>query len=105
MFGFWEFAGTIVFLIVLFAGAVTALKSRWGWFVLGLATGGIIWPLTRHRAGQAGQRLERVVLRAAQEGAGAPRVPAASRIAPAPAASRPRRPSLCLRPCARRRTH
>jgi hypothetical protein len=46
MFGFWEFAGTIVFLIVLFAGAVTAFKGRWGWFFLGLATGGIIWPLT-----------------------------------------------------------
>jgi hypothetical protein len=46
MFGFWEFAGTIVFLTVMFGGAVTALKGRWGWFLVGLATGGIIWPLT-----------------------------------------------------------
>jgi hypothetical protein len=30
----------------LIGGMVTALKSRWGWFLLGLATAGLIWPLT-----------------------------------------------------------
>lgn len=27
-------------------GMVTALKSRWGWFLLGLLTAGLIWPVT-----------------------------------------------------------
>jgi bacteriorhodopsin len=30
----------------LIGGMVTALKSRWGWFILGLVTAGLIWPLT-----------------------------------------------------------
>jgi hypothetical protein len=46
MFSIWQFAGTIIFLMVLFGGTITALKGRWGWFLIGLATGGIIWPLT-----------------------------------------------------------
>lgn len=46
MFGIWEVLGTLIFMVVLFGGFVTALKGRWGWFFLGLASGGIIWPLT-----------------------------------------------------------
>jgi hypothetical protein len=30
----------------LIGGMVTALKSRWAWFVLGLLTAGLAWPLT-----------------------------------------------------------
>ena len=30
----------------LIGGMVTALKGRWGWFLLGLVTAGLIWPLT-----------------------------------------------------------
>ncbi len=30
----------------LIGGMVTALKSRWGWFLLGMLTAGLIWPLT-----------------------------------------------------------
>ncbi len=27
-------------------GMVTALKGRWGWFLLGLVTAGALWPVT-----------------------------------------------------------
>jgi hypothetical protein len=30
----------------LIGGMVTALKGRWGWFLLGLLTAGLIWPVT-----------------------------------------------------------
>jgi hypothetical protein len=30
----------------LIGGMVTALKGRWGWFCLGMLTGGLAWPLT-----------------------------------------------------------
>ena len=30
----------------LVGGMVTALKGRWGWFFLGLLTGGLGWPAT-----------------------------------------------------------
>jgi hypothetical protein len=30
----------------LIGGMMTALKGRWGWFLLGLLTGGLIWPAT-----------------------------------------------------------
>jgi len=30
----------------LVGGMVTALKGRWGWFLLGMLTAGLIWPLT-----------------------------------------------------------
>jgi bacteriorhodopsin len=30
----------------LVGGMVTALKSRWGWFVLGFVTAGLVWPFT-----------------------------------------------------------
>jgi hypothetical protein len=42
----WAVLGSVIFVVVLLAGAITALKGRWGLFLLGLATGGIIWPLT-----------------------------------------------------------
>jgi hypothetical protein len=42
----WTVLGSIIFVVVLLAGAVTAMKGRWGLFFLGLVTGGIIWPLT-----------------------------------------------------------
>jgi hypothetical protein len=94
MFGFWEFAGTIVFLIVLFAGAVTALKARWGWFLLGLATGGIIWPLTATALAKPGSAWSESFYGPDKKARARSAFPQTGPDRPAPAASRPRRPSL-----------
>ena len=76
MFGFWEFAGTIVFLIVMFGGAITALKGRWGWFFIGLATGGIIWPLTAVAIAKPGSAWSESFYAADKKARVAARVPA-----------------------------
>jgi len=34
---------TVLFACALLAGAVTAVKGRWGWVLLGLLTGGVLW--------------------------------------------------------------
>jgi len=39
-------AWTILLVLVLVAGAVTAAKGRWGWVLIGLLTGGLVWPVT-----------------------------------------------------------
>jgi hypothetical protein len=36
-------AWTIVMGLVLVAGAATAAKGRWGWVLIGLLTGGLLW--------------------------------------------------------------
>ena len=94
MFGFWEFAGTIVFLIVMFGGAITALKGRWGWFFIGLATGGIIWPLTAVAIAKPGSAWSESFYAAdkkARSRRAFPREPERGRSGPP---SAPRRPSL-----------
>jgi len=34
---------TVLVCVALPCGIVTALKGRWGWFVLGLMTAGLLW--------------------------------------------------------------
>jgi hypothetical protein len=44
---------TIVMGLVLVAGAVTAAKGRWGWVLIGLLTGGLLWLATAFLAPSA----------------------------------------------------
>jgi hypothetical protein len=34
---------TLVIVAAIVMGGVTAAKGRWGWFVIGLLTGGLVW--------------------------------------------------------------
>ena len=36
-------AWTILMALLLVAGCVTAAKGRWGWVLIGLLTGGLLW--------------------------------------------------------------
>lgn len=37
---------TVLVVLVLVCGAITAAKGRWGWVGLGLLTGGLLWVVT-----------------------------------------------------------
>ena len=43
----WKMAAiTLISASVLLGGLVTASKGRWGWLLVGLVLGGVIWPFT-----------------------------------------------------------
>jgi hypothetical protein len=39
----WVLAYVVVLVV---GGVVTAAKGRWGWMLVGVLLGGVIWPLT-----------------------------------------------------------
>jgi hypothetical protein len=57
-------AWTILMALMLIAGVVTATKGRWGWVLIGLLTGGLLWLITAFIAPSPGSLWARRISRA-----------------------------------------